>query len=80
MGMQDVSSSILVVVASIGKVSLDEANSTVHAPLLAGGSCKRTRQSTKKADLQLPVKNIHGSLKEVAILGTSIIGAIKDLI
>ena len=78
MGMQDVTSSVLAVVVSIGKVSHDEANSIGQAPLLASGPSRRTRQSTKKADLQ--VKNIHDSLSELAVLSTSITSAIKDLI
>ena len=78
--MQGVTSSILIAIASIGKVSLDEANLTSHAPLLAGDLSRRTKQSTKKADLQLPMKNIQDSLKEVVVLGTFITGAIKDMV
>ena len=43
MGMQDFTSSILVVAASIGKASLDEANLNVQAPLLVSCPRKRTK-------------------------------------
>lgn len=80
MGMQGITSFILVATMSIGKASMDEVTSTSHAPMMDGGSIKHTRQSTKKVDLQIPVKRIHDSLREVTLLGSSISRAIKELI
>ena len=57
---------------SIRKVPQDEANLIGLAPMMASGLSRRTRQSTKKTNLS--------TVNEVAILGTSISSAIKDLV